>query len=382
MGNSTFRATLLVALVLLESSAGSAIGAREPISVRRSISIRHGDWMPLPVEDMRRAAGDAALSRLSDAGLLDVVSGSGTSDIGSLALEVSLIGPAETAKLTITLDVPGSPTLVSTASISVRNLDHAGIYGAFEHVGARAADRLVAKLDLLRDASLGDVARPGGRTDDPARRRAYDAAQASKRAGRYCEARALFEAIVSSASARSDSLRQLAEDELRYGLPVFEAQQALNTLGRLSLPGQRDAREAAFVRAENLYRQIQAENPSDVQRVSEAQRALDSLIVARGALANAMRASALSRVHSLRMAIVEHSMTEGTCPDLARMQMLVQRMNVKVNVDDATPEGAAGQRYRLFDPESRTSISLLCDEFGVEIVMAGPDSSPARAAFR
>jgi len=57
-------------------------------------------------------------------------------------------------------------------------------------------------------------------------------------------------------------------------------------------------------------------------------------------------------------------------------------MNVKVNVDDATPEGAAGQRYRLLDPESRTSISLLCNEFGVEIVMTEPDSSPSSPAFR
>jgi hypothetical protein len=376
------RATLLVSLVLLDAAIGSAIEAREPIPVTQSISIRHGDWVPLPVEDMRRAAGDSALSRLTDAGLLRVVMGPGKPDLGSLALEVSLIGPAQTMKLTITLNVPGSPTLLSTASISVRNLDHAGIYGAFEHVGARAADRLVAKLDLLRDAFLGDVARPSGATDDPTRRQAYDAAQAAKRAGRYSEARALFEAIVSSASARSDSLRQLAEDELRYGLPVFEAQQSLNTLGRLSLPGQQGAREAAFVRAENLYRQIQAENPSDVQRVSEAQRALDSLIVARGALANAMRASALSRVHSLRMAILEHMMMEGGCPDRARVQRLVKRMNVKVNVDDATPEGAAGQRYRLFDPESRTKITLLCNEFGVEIVTTGPDSSRAPAAFR
>jgi len=382
MGNSTLRAALLASLVLLDSALGMAFEAREPIPVSQSISIRHGDWVPLPVEDMRRAAGDAALSRLTDAGLLHVANGSGRSDLGSLALEVSLIGPAETAKLTITLDVPGSPTLLSTASISVRKLDHAGIYAAFEHVGTRAADRLVAKLDLLRDAFLGDVARPSGRSDDPARRQAYDAAQAAKRAGRYSEARALFEAIVSSASARSDSLRQLAEDELRYGLPVFEAQQSLNTLGRLSLPGQRDAREAALARAENLYRQIQAENPSNVQRVSEAQRALDSLIVARGALANAMRASALSRVHSLRMAILEHMMMEGVCPDRARLQMLVKRMNVKVNVDDATPEGAAGQRYRLLDPESRTSISLLCNEFGVEIVMTEPDSSPSSPAFR
>ena len=105
MGNSILCATLLVAFVFLGSAVGATLPAHGPIRVSQSISIRHGNWMPLPVEDMRRAAGDAALSRLTDAGRLDVVNASTHSGVGSLALEVSLIGPAETAKMTITLIV-------------------------------------------------------------------------------------------------------------------------------------------------------------------------------------------------------------------------------------------------------------------------------------
>ena len=137
---------LVSALVLLASGSATSADSTAPIRVRHSISIRNGNWIPLPVEDMQRAAGDTALARLTDAGRLDLLdvqeNGTDVENSGSLALEIALIVPAETAKLTITLDVEGSPTLVSTASISVRALDHAGIYAALEHVGERAADRL------------------------------------------------------------------------------------------------------------------------------------------------------------------------------------------------------------------------------------------------
>jgi hypothetical protein len=241
----------------------------------------------------------------------------------------------------------------------------------------------VAKLDLLQDAKLIDASRPSNRVDDPARKRTYDAAQAAKRAGRYAEARSSFEAVVASASDPADTLRQLAEDELRYGLPVFEAQQLVVSLGSLSLPGQQGTREKALARAENLYRQIQAENPSDVGRVQEAQRALDSVVVVRSALANAMRATALARVSSLRIAMIEYSMMEGVCPDRDLMQTLISRMNTRVVVGEISPEGEFGKRYRLEDSDSRTRIELRCSDAGVEIVESAPYSShsPA-AAFR
>lgn len=376
---------LFHALLSPASGLASAAESAEPIRVTHSISIRYGDWTPLPVEELRRAAGDTALSRLTDAGRLHLVqqneSGAHLANAGSLALEIALIGPAETAKLTITLYVKGSPTLVSTASISVHALDHAGIYDALEHVGERAADRLAAKLDLLQNAQLMDGIRPDRRSDDPARRRTYDEAQTAKRMGRYNEARLSFEAVVASGSSPEDTLRQLAEDELRYGLPVFEAQQAFNILGRLSLPGQRSRREQALSRAENLFRQIQAENPSNVQRVTEAQRALDSLIVARGALANAMRAAMLSRVSSLRFAMMEFSMMEGDCPDRKRITDLVSRMNVRVTLDQIVPEGDRGKRYRFSEPDSRTRVELLCSDAGIQIVESNSRSSSSPASF-
>jgi len=385
---SAYCVTLQLALLFLASGPASSAGSAEPIPVTHSISIRNGNWIPLALEDMRRAAGDAALARLTDAGRLRLLdrsqlgSDGGRGGVGALALEIALIGPAETAKLTITLDVQGSPTLVSTASISVRALDHAGIYDALEHVGKRAADRLAAKLDLLQNPRHAGAILPHTRSDDPARRRTYDAAQAAKRIGRYSEARIKFEAVVASGEGPHDTLGQLAADELRYGLPVFEAQQALNTLGSLSLPGRQSKREDALSRAENLYRQIQAENPSNVQRVTEAQRALDSLIVARGALANAMRASMMSRVNSLRFAMMEFSMSEGDCPDKKRMRGLMYSMNVRVTLEKIVSEDDRGKRYQFSEPNSRTHVALRCSDAGIEFVESSSRPSSSPASFR
>ena len=98
----------------------------------------------------------------------------------------------------MTLDLPGSATLVATTAISVRGLDHSGTYEAFEHVGERTADRLVAKLDHLASNSTGREGSLSPTPTDPERREVYSSAQAAKRAGRYVEARAGFESVAAS----------------------------------------------------------------------------------------------------------------------------------------------------------------------------------------
>lgn len=375
----SIRLALGTAIVLLTSWHSSAT-ALEPIHVSHSVSIRNGNWIPLPVEDMRRAAADAALSRLTDAGRLQLTKGG--ANAGSLALEIALIGPAETAKLTIRLDVPGSPTLVSTASISVRALDHSGIYEALEHVGVRAADRLVAKLDLLQKHNLAGTLEPDIRSDDPARRKLYDEAQSLKRSARYAEARSSFESIVASAEDPKDTLRQLAEDELRYGLPVFEAQQSINMLGRLSMPGQQGNREEALARAENLYRQIQAENPSSVARVTQAQQALDNLIVVRSALSNAMRANTITQVQGVRMAMMEFLMMEGECPDQARMGELMEYARARVALKSVQSESSGARLYHFEEPKSRSQVALRCHDYEIEIVDSQMGRRPGPASLR
>jgi hypothetical protein len=118
----------------------------KPYAVSTRISISNDDWYPLPERDMKAAAVDTALAELTKGGLFSIVE---KSESNKLDLDISLIGPAETAKLTIQVNIKGQPTYVSTASISVHDMDYQGIYNAFEHIGLVAAQRLNDKTEAL-----------------------------------------------------------------------------------------------------------------------------------------------------------------------------------------------------------------------------------------
>ena len=117
-----------------------------PFAVSAEINIRNGDWYPLPEGDMKATAVDTALAELTKGGLFSIVA---ENKSNKLRLEISLIGPAETAKLTIQVNLKDQPSYVSTASISVHDMDFQGIYNAFEHIGLIAAQRLNDKTEAL-----------------------------------------------------------------------------------------------------------------------------------------------------------------------------------------------------------------------------------------
>ena len=103
----------LTCLTILLIVALPAMG--KPFAVHTDISIRQGNWYPLPVEDMKSAATDTALAEISRGGLFHLIHDdtSMKKSVGLIRLEISLIGPAETAKLTIELNLPDKPTYVS-----------------------------------------------------------------------------------------------------------------------------------------------------------------------------------------------------------------------------------------------------------------------------
>ena len=111
-------------LIVLLAGAVFAFGAsaEPPYRIQPNLSLRTGNWFPLEPDEMKSAAGDAALAELSSLGLL-ALAGPGETVDGRLDLEVSLVGTAETAKLSMTLKLTGQPTYASTASISVAGLD-------------------------------------------------------------------------------------------------------------------------------------------------------------------------------------------------------------------------------------------------------------------
>jgi hypothetical protein len=283
----------------------------------------------------------------------------GGTDVGALALYLSLIGKAETAQMTVTLTLPARPTFVSSASISVRRLDYREIYRALQHVGLEAAQRLNAKLRAAEALASAEEPAPRRTPGDPELRQVFDEAQREKHALRYDEARTLFERVAPADGDHPTALGDMARDELRYGLPAFEAKQSILSKGQPK--GETDDKFQSIARAENLYRQIQAENPLRPERVAEAQRALDDLAIARTAIKTAMWSVSVSRMAQLRMAMMEFLMVEGSCPDDGFVAQVLDGLPYPLELTALAHEAKGPARYAVMDPSTDVEVQLVCD---------------------
>ena len=187
----------------------------------------------------------------------------------------------------------------------------------------------------------------------------YDDAQGLKHAYAYGKARVLFERVVASQDPESSGLRDLALDELRYGLPVFEAQQSLTQMVGLVNSGN-DSYQI-INRAEHLYRQIQAENGHSVKRVQEAQQVLDQLSVTRNYIKNAMKAVAFSRVTHLRMRLYEWMMIQGQCPAESELSDMIDEQSFEISIEKVQSTGAQSKTYFVLDEQTGNELRIICD---------------------
>ena len=350
---------LFFVLVLL----APAVHARSFV-VASEVQINTGDWFPLPVEDMKAAAVDVALDELTKGGLFSIVPESDKSQSLSnkLTLTISLIGPAETAKLTIKVNLKDHATYISTASISVHDMDFQGIYNAFEHIGLVAAQRLNDKTEALviLPASRPESSRE---PDNKKLKVIYDRAQKLKRQYQYKKSRILFEQVAAAKGEGSDQLNALAKDELIYGLTVFEAKQSMVAMGG----GNPGVITKSIRNAENLYRQILAENSGNLMRTQEAQAALDNLSVSRNAIKNVLRAQTLMTANSVRIMMEQETMMMGECPDRKKMARLASHMHSKITVKSIRKKGRK-LLYSFTEDKSGNPFMLSCADQRVTIV--------------
>lgn len=378
------RHNYLLLLLLLCFSSSSA----QPFSVATEITISSGDWFPLPVEDMKAAAADTALAELTKGGLFSLMPGTVSTGYkeNKLRLEISLIGPAETAKLTIYVDLKGRATYISTASISVHDMDYQGIYNAFEHIGMVAAQRLNDKTEALYikpaenltsdtkpypDATQVPVAIPNPdatpvpdfQPNDKALQAIYDKAQKLKRQYQYQKSRILFEQVAAATGDGSERLSALAKDELKYGLTVFEARQSMVAMGS----GDAKVITKSIRHAENLFRQILAENSDDLTRTQEAQAALDNLSVSSNALKNALRAQTLVAASHLRMMMQQHTMMTGDCPDKKELLRQASSLHTEVTVSSVKKKGSE-TLYAFTDNSTGNPFVLSCADQRITVV--------------
>jgi len=304
---------LLLCLALCFISAASYA---KPLLIITETTISNDNWYPLPLRDMKAAAADTALAELSANGRFEIKQKSDPSQQhdGKLQLDISLIGPAKVVKLTMSLHLKDNPTYVSSVSMDIHGMDYQGIYDAFEHVGREAAKRLNTKMAMIQaadDNSLKNISEADSATSALAITSSYNQAQELKRQEHFHEARVLFEKVVEDSSEAERRWSHMAVDELRYGLPIFEADSLLlnNSLQAPSILMQK------MEKVEHLYRQILADNTDKPQRVIEINSRLDNASISRRALVNALKASALSGAVPLRVMLQEYYMSRGEWPD-------------------------------------------------------------------
>jgi len=296
----------------------------KPFLITTETTISNDNWYPLPLRDMKAAAADTALAELSSNGRIEIKQKSGLSQQydGKLQLDISLIGPAKIVKLTMSLHLKDNPSYVSSVSMDIHGMDYQGIYNAFEHVGREAAKRLNTKMAMIQEAddnNLKNISEADAKTSALMIVSSFNQAQELKRQELFHEARVLFEKVVEESSDAEHRWSQMAADELRYGLPIFEADSLLlnNSLQAPSILMQK------MEKVEHLYRQILADNTDKPQRVVEINGRLDNASISRKALANALKASALSGAVSLRVMLQEHYMTRGEWPDQAAIKQQI-----------------------------------------------------------
>lgn len=121
----------------------------EPVIV--SSEIKNDSWFPLPLEQMKDAAVDTALTKISETGgFAFLYNPDARKNIGKLKLKVSLVEPAESAKITIILTLGNQRgTYVSSSSISLSNKDYKGIFKALEKLGKDGAEQIVISLENM-----------------------------------------------------------------------------------------------------------------------------------------------------------------------------------------------------------------------------------------
>lgn len=307
--------------------------SNSPYKVTSLTTITSDDWYPLSEQNMKSAAVDAALSELTKQGQFLIVrdaNAAPSATDGELGFHISLIGPAEVVKLTTELRLNDQATYVSSVSMDIHGLDYQGIYNAFEFVGTEAAKRLNAKLTLPgTGGALSQPATQPATQDGAQDNRAsatYNQAQKLKREGNYHKARALLEQIAKQSPATK--WNAMAKDELRYGLPMFEADNILpnNAMQEPTLLLDN------MVKVTHLYRQILADNTDNSQRVIEVNQRLDQLTLSIKHMQNAIKASAISRAMPLRIMLMEYLMDTGEWPEPHRLEQLMSHLSGNFDV--------------------------------------------------
>lgn len=147
----------LLTVIYLTSMAGIADAKVFPLIVKSSFT--NDLWYPLPAEQMKAAAIDTALTKISATRKFAFLyeTNDDSKKLGTLDLSVTLIEPAESAKLTIKLNLSDNKgSFVSSSSVSLSDKNYKQIFEALQELGNAAADQLNLSTSEISSNETGD----------------------------------------------------------------------------------------------------------------------------------------------------------------------------------------------------------------------------------
>ncbi len=148
---------LFVFTLLLAGMVGAAEAKVTPLVIKSTFT--NDTWFPLPIEQMKSAAIDTALTKISSTNKFAFLYASEDNSInsGTLSLAVSLVEPAESAQLTIKLNLPDNKgSFVSSSSVSLSDKNYKRIYNALQDLGYAAAEQLDLSISEIENDEPGD----------------------------------------------------------------------------------------------------------------------------------------------------------------------------------------------------------------------------------
>lgn len=318
-----------------------------------SVELAAGNWQALPEREVKSTVADAVLATLKQTPGVRVWRANNTGRNGNLDITIDLRNPGA-AKTMLNLYSPATGEISSTATISLTGLDAAAEREALKYLGTEAAGRLAASISP--NSSGGSGGYFAKKSDEL--QQLFEQAMELKRRSSYADAHNLFERIAGYRGADGGQWPQLARDEARYGLPMFRAKNLL--YGGSDFPSKPQDMLDAFTEAENLLRQVIAQNRDNSQRIIEAQALLDQVQISRSSLQNSVRGDSTSQAQPLKVMLSEIVMEEGVCPNSSEMKKFRPNLPERIRIDRITGHGKV-RKYYLTDPTTGVKSVLECD---------------------
>ncbi|EDY87380.1 hypothetical protein GP5015_861 [gamma proteobacterium HTCC5015] len=270
-----------------------------PVEYR--VTLTNNNWFPLERHEMKAAASSAALDELTSHGDLKLLESDteGNQQIGTLKIDLILVERAQTVQIQLSLDLPGhQSTYITQTSADLSQLSYQGIRRQFETIGQNSAQKLLermqqtagreAKVQRSLDETISTLQRTAkeletktgtpeevDRYSSTQAKALYEKAQSLKRQHQFKEAQKLFTQLTQQTGLGTENWRELAQDELNYGLPTMQTQLWFQQWSDPSLSPRK--RKELQVKMEKKLKHISDANPDKPDRVLEAQRQQDQL---------------------------------------------------------------------------------------------------------